>query len=201
MKHPRCGLRCAAIVIAIAALCRPAAGAAEPSSPRRLSVEARGTYHILDAGFFGLSDAPGVAAAFRCEIVPDISVENAFGFFATEGAGVSVNGFDYAFSVVALLPFFAPYRPVARAGVGFLSVDPVTVTPTSTFRPAQTAFYLVGGVGVSRSITDRVHLEAGASFWVTPYRYRVYAFDRREVLLTEERFAHLGLSLGAVYSF
>lgn len=201
MKRPRCGLRCAAIVIAVAALCRPAAGGAESSSSRRLSLEARGTYYILDTGFFGLSNAPGVEAAFRCEIVPALYVENALGFFATEGAGVSVNGFDYAFSVVALFPFLVPYRPVARAGVGFLTVDPVTVTPTGTFRPAQTTFYFVGGVGISRSITDRVHLEANASFWVTPYRYRVYAFDRREVLLTEERFAHLGLSLGAVYSF
>lgn len=193
-------LSCVVLVVAAAA-CRPGAGAAGESCPPRFGCAARGTYFVLDSGFFGLSNGSGAEAALRCELARNLHFESSLGFFGTEGAGVPVDGFDCALSLVALLPVLLPYRPVARAGVGWLTVDPVTVTPTSTFRPSQTAFYLVGGVGVSRAVVGRVHLEAAASFWITPYRYRVYAFDRQEVLVAEERFTHVGISLGAVYSF
>ncbi len=96
---------------------------------------------------------------------------------------------------------FIPYRPVARFGVGFLSVNPVTVTPIESFRPAQTTFYLCGGAGVTRSFLENFFVEAEASVWVAPYRYRVYEFNRYDVTVSEEWFTHLGLSLGAVYTF
>ncbi len=201
MKRSMCRLRCAAVLLAAAALCLPDPGAAESPLSRRIGFEARGTYYVLDTGFFGLSNGLGAEAALRYELAPDIYFENAVGFFDTEGSGVSVGGFDYALSLVALFPVLIPYRPVARLGVGFLSVNPVTVTPTESFRPTQTTFYFLCGAGVSRSILDGILLEASANFWITPYQYRIYRFNRLDVDSSVERFTHLSISVAVAYTF
>ena len=169
--------------------------------PRRIGVSAACTYYVLDEDFFDLGDAVGVGAAFRYELSGDIYFENSLGFFGTEGSLVDVTGLDARFNLVALFPVLIPYRPIARCGVGFMSVNPITVTPTESFRPAQTTFYLCGGAGLTRSLYENVLVQMEATFWVTPYRYRVYRFNRLDVTVSEERFAHVGLSLGAVYTF
>ena len=169
--------------------------------PRRISAAAAVSYYILDGDFFGLGNAVGAKAALRYELANDIYFENSIGFFDTEGSGVDVAGFDYRLGLAAVFPVLIPYRPVARCGIGFLSVNPVTVTPTESFRPTQTTFYLCAGVGATRSLFERFLLEAEASFWITPYRYRIYRFNRIDVTTIEERFMHLSLSLGAVYTF
>jgi hypothetical protein len=176
-------------------------GRAHTETPRRINVSLESQYYIFDSDYFGLGNAFGVDAALRYEIGSDIYFENGLGIFQTEGNNVSVNGVDYHLNFVALFPVLIPYRPVARFGIGFLSVNPVTVTPTETFRPTQTTFYFLGGAGVTRMILDRVLIEANANFWVTPYRYRVYRFNRFDVTTNAERFLHVSISFGFVYTF
>jgi hypothetical protein len=184
-------------ILASCALC----GAARAELPRRINVTLGSEYYVLDSEFFGLSNAYGMGGALRYELASDIYFENGIGALRTDGDGVSVGGFDYHLSLLALFPVLIPYRPIARLGIGFLSVNPVTVTPTSTFRPAQTTFYFIGGAGISRSVHDRLSVEACANFWITPYEYRIYRFNRLDVDTSTERFTHLSISLGVAYAF
>jgi hypothetical protein len=190
--------------IAVAAMVAAAvhlATGVRAETPRRIAVAARFTYYIFDGEFFGLGGAVGAGAALRYELMRDIHFENSLGILDTKGSGVDVGGLDYRLNVVAVFPVLIPYRPVARCGIGLISVDPVTVTPTKSFRPSQTTFYLTGGVGATRSLVENFLVEAEASFWITPYRYRIYEFNRFDVAVREERFMHVGISLGAVYTF
>jgi len=107
----------------------------------------------------------------------------------------------YGLGLTAILPYLIPYRPIIRAGIGFISANPVTVTPTESFRPTQTTFYFRAGAGVSRSIMENVQFEFLSDLWVTPYRYRIYIFDRKEVDTSDAMFVHLILSLGVSYIF
>jgi hypothetical protein len=176
-------------------------GPAHAETDRRINLAFETQYYIFDSDYFGLANALGADAALRYEIGSDIYFENGIGLFRTKGEGVSVDGLDYRIDVVALFPVLIPYRPVARFGIGFLSVNPVTVTPTETFRPTQTTFYFLGGAGVTRLIFDRVLVEANTNFWITPYRYRIYRFNRYEVTTSTERFMHISVALGLVYTF
>lgn len=191
---------CRAVACA-AALSVLACSGANAELPRRISAALQTHYFVLDSEFFGLSNGFGLDAALRYELASDIYFENGIGFLGTKGAGVDVDGFDYHLNLVALFPVLIPYRPVARLGVGFISVNPVTVTPTESFRPAQTTFYFLGGAGVTRSVFDRVLLEASANFWITPYEYTIYRFNRSDVETEMRRFTHLSISLGVLYSF
>jgi hypothetical protein len=195
IHRARLGAACAAIVVL--GFCTAARGAQE----RRIAATLEPTSYVFDSQFFGLSSGFGVDAALRCEIGSDIYFENTLGLFKTKGDGVTVDGVDYRLNMLAIFPVLVPYRPVARLGVGFLSVNPVTVTPTSTFRPTQTTFYILGGAGVTRAILDRVMLDASAEFWITPYQYRIYRFNRSDVDTELERFTHVSISLGITYTF
>jgi hypothetical protein len=189
------------VTVAVAAAALVLSGASRAELPRRIAVSVEPRYYMLDSEFFGLSDAFGVNAALRYELANDIYFENGIGFFSTEGGGVDVTGLDWQLNFLALFPVLIPYRPVARLGIGVMSVNPVTVTPTDTFRPTQTTFYFLGGAGVTRSILDNVLLEASAAFWVTPYEYRIYSFNRLDVTTTDVRFTHLSIAIGLVYTF
>jgi len=195
IRRARFGAACAAIVLL--GLC----GAARAAQERRIAATLEPTSYVFDSQFFGLSSGFGVDAALRCELGSDIYFENTLGLFKTKGSGVTVDGLDYRLNLLAIFPVLIPYRPVARFGVGFLSVNPVTVTPTTTFRPAQTTFYILGGAGVTRAIFDRVLIDAGAEFWITPYEYRIYRFNRLDVETQLERFTHLSISVGITYTF
>lgn len=187
--------------VAVAAVLAGAVGGARAELPRRIAVALEPSYYVFDSSFFGLDNGLGVEAALRYEVAYDIYFENAIGGFSTEGDGVPVSGIDYRLGALALFPVLIPYRPAARLGIGFLSANPLTVTPTDSFRPTQTTFYLVGGAGITKSLFEHVLLEAGASFWITPYRYRIYRFNRSNVEMSEQRFIHLGISLGVSYTF
>ncbi|MGD1049184.1 MAG: hypothetical protein ABR899_10600 [Candidatus Krumholzibacteriaceae bacterium] len=195
IRRARLGAACAAIVL----VAFGAAGRADQE--RRIAATLQPTCYIFDSQFFGLSSGFGVDAALRCELGSDIYFENTLGLFKTKGSGLTVDGVDYRLNLLAIFPVLLPYRPVARLGVGFLSVNPVTVTPTSTFRPTQTTFYILGGAGVTRAIFPRVLIDAGAEFWITPYEYRIYRFDRLEVDTQLERFTHISISVGITYAF
>ncbi|MDD4857163.1 MAG: hypothetical protein PHD74_03555 [Candidatus Krumholzibacteria bacterium] len=203
MRKPlRDTVRRASLAVACAALAALAfCGASRAETPRRISVSINPACYIFDSRFFDVDDAFGGDVALRYEIARYIHFESAIGSFRGRGGGVDVDGFDYRLNLVGVIPVLVPYRPIARLGVGFISVDPITVTPTETFRPTQTAFYFLFGAGITRSMGDRVLVELGANLWLTPYRYRIYRFDRQDVEATPERFEHLAISVGAAYTF
>jgi hypothetical protein len=188
------------IVVALAAALFTSVGA-RAELPRRISASLQPSYYIFDSGYFNLENGFGVDAAFRYELGSDIYFENSIGLLSTKGSGVSVSGLDYRLNLLAIFPVLIPYRPIARLGIGFLSTNPVTVTPTETFRPTQTTFYFIGGAGITKSLFDQFLLEAGANFWITPYEYRIYRFDRSHVEIDAKRFMHLEISLGLSYTF
>ena len=169
--------------------------------PRRISASLQPSYYIFDSSYFNLKNGFGADASIRYELGWDIYFENSIGAFSTEGSGVSVSGLDYRLNLLAIFPVLIPYRPIARFGIGFISANPITVTPTTTFRPTQTTFYIIGGAGITKSLLDKFLLEAGANFWITPYEYRIYRFNRLSVDVDEQRFIHVGISLGVSYTF
>jgi len=169
--------------------------------PRRIGLTCNAEYFVLDRDFFDMDNAPGIGFSFRYELDYNIYFENSLGFFISNSDTCSISGLYFGPSVTAILPYFIPYRPIVRAGVGFISVNPITVTPTSTFRPTQTAFYIRAGAGVSRSIRESIQFELMADVWFTPYAYRIYKFNRRYVTTEDKYFSHLVISLGISYFF
>lgn len=198
-RHITFGLAKLLVVAVMSILFAPMTARAE--EPRRISVSLEPSLYIFDSNYFGLGNGFGADASLRYEISSDIFFENSLGLFKTEGSGVTVDGLDERLDVMAIFPVLIPYRPIARLGIGFLSANPITVTPTESFRPTQTTFYFIGGAGFTKSVFERFLLEAGASFWVTPYRYRIYRFDRTSVSTEAERFIHVEIQLGVSYTF
>jgi len=189
--------------LALAALGAFAVRGACAETPRRISASIESHYYVFDSEFFDLESAFGVGAALRYEIASDFYFENGIGLFGANGGGVAVDGLDYRLNLFAISPFLLPVscRPVARLGIGFLSVNPVTATPTDTYRPTQTTFYIFGGAGVTRTFLRNTLVEASANVWITPYEYRIYRFNRLDVDTDVERFTHLSISLAATYLF
>jgi hypothetical protein len=174
---------------------------ARGETSRRMNIGLNFNYYLLDEDYFGMESAAGALFAFRYEIAYNIYFENSLGSFASDADGVNIDGMNYQFGASAILPYLIPYRPVIRLGVGFLSVNPITVTPTESFRPGQTAFYFIGGAGMSRSIRENIIVEATANIYYTPYDYRIYEFDRSDVNTKDVRFTHYVFNLGMSYSF
>jgi hypothetical protein len=168
---------------------------------RRIGIGIFPGFFILDGDYFGLENAPGVDIRFRYELEANIYFENRIGYLLTEGDGRSVGGFNYQMGLTAILPYLIPYRPIASFGIGFLSVDPITVTPTETFRPSQTTFYFVFGAGVTRTVRENITLEAMGNLWLAPYRYRIYRFNRSDVEMEKARFTHMSVHFGVSYIF
>lgn len=193
----RASLNLACTALAALALC----GACSAEAQRRISVSLAPACYVFDSKFFDVGHAFGGEVALRYEIAGDIHLESGLGAFRGNAGGVNVDGLDYRLNLIAIIPVLIPYRPIARMGIGFISVDPITVTPTETFRPTQTAFYFICGAGATRSISDKVLVEAGANLWITPYKYRIYRFDRQDVEASPARFAHIAISIGATYIF
>lgn len=194
---------CRRSVLALAVLVALFARGALAETPRRICASVESRYYAFDSGFFDLGNGFGAGAALRYEIVRDFYFENGIGAFGADGSGVSVGGLDYRLNLFAIVPFFmpVPYRPVARLGVGFLSVNPITATPTDTYRPTQTTFYLFGGAGMTRTFMKNMLVEGSANLWITPYKYRIYRFNRLNVNTDIERFTHFSISLAATYIF
>jgi hypothetical protein len=174
---------------------------ARAETPRRINATFSPVYYILDPGYFNMDSAPGIKFSVRYEIKMDIYIENAVGAFMSKSDDVSVNSFNYQFGLLANIPYFFPYRPSGRLGFGFMTADPITVTPQHTFRPSQTTFYFVIGLGMSYPVQNNIFVEAGVDVWLTPYRYIIYKFNRQDVETAEEQFTHVGLAIGASYVF
>jgi hypothetical protein len=191
------------LALALAALGAFAVRGASAETPRQICASLESHYYVFDSHFFDLANAFGAGAALRYEIASDFYFENGIGVFSADGGGVSVDGFDYRLNLFAIFPLLipVPYRPVARLGVGFISIDPLTATPTETYRPTQTAFYLFGGAGITRTFWKEMLVEASANLWITPYKYRIYRFNRIDVDTDVERFTHISISLALTYTF
>lgn len=200
MRHRGFVIGLSKLVVALSVMLA-ATTVARTEEPRRILVSLQPSVYLFDSAYFGLDPGFGVNASLRYEIVSNIFFENSIGLFRTKANGVTVDGLGERLDVMALFPVLVSYRPVARLGLGFLSTNPVTVTPTETFRPTQTAFYIIGGAGLARPVFKRFLAEADASFWVTPYKYRIYRFDRLNVSTETERFMHLQLEFAVSYTF
>ncbi len=189
--------------LALAALGAVAPPGALLGTPRQICASLESHYYVFDSKFFDLESAFGAGAALRYELASDFYFENGIGLFGADANGVAVDGLDYRLNLFAIFPLLipVPYRPVARLGVGFLSINPLTATPTDTYRPTQTALYLFGGAGITRTFLKNMLVEASANVWITPYKYRIYRFNRLDVDTDTERFTHLSISLAATYLF
>ena len=175
--------------------------AARGEMQRRINVGIDFNYYLLDGEFFGMDDGIGGGLALRYEISNDVYLENVFGRFTANDGIVDIDGLNYHVDLLAVFPVLIPYRPILRAGIGFLAVNPITVTPTETYRPGQTAFYLIGGGGLTRTIRENIIVEASADLYMTPYEYTIYEFDRSSVSTEDVRFTHLVFNIGVNYAF
>jgi hypothetical protein len=168
---------------------------------RRMSVGLDFNYYMLDGDYFGMDNGFGAGFAFRYEIANNVYIENIIGRFTSNDGVVDIDGLNYHLDLLAIFPVLIPYRPLLRLGAGFLSVNPITTTPIQTYRPAQTAFYLICGSGFTRSIRENIFIEASVDFYLMPYDYTIYEFDRSAVSTQDTRFTHLLFNLGAAYAF
>jgi hypothetical protein len=174
---------------------------AQGEMQRRINIGMNFNYYALDSDFFGLDNGVGAVFVFRYEIANNIYFENGLGTFSSDAAGVDIDGTNYHLDVLALLPYLIPYRPMLRAGMGFISVNPITATPTDTYRPAQTTFYLLAGTGLTRTLRENILVEASIDLYFTPYDYRIYEFDRSSVSTRDARFLHFIYNIGISYAF
>jgi hypothetical protein len=177
------------------------ASTANGEMQRRINIGLSFNYYLLDGDYFGMDDGFGAEFAFRYEIANNVYIENMIGRFTSNDGVVDIDGLNYHLDLLTIFPVLIPYRPFMRVGAGFLTVNPITVTPTETYRPAQTAFYLIGGGGFIRSFRENIFVEASTDCYLTPYEYTIYEFDRSSVSTRDTYFFHLVFSLGVSYSF
>ncbi|MBN2185281.1 MAG: hypothetical protein JW746_08140 [Candidatus Krumholzibacteriota bacterium] len=168
---------------------------------RRINTALLGSFTILDADYFGLDYAAGVDLAFRYEFYYNLFLESRLGSFACSSNGGNIHGFSSQIGIVAYSSHFLPFQPGLRAGLGLLSANPVTVTPTDTFKPSQTTFYFIIGCSLGRFVWKAMTVEMGADILFAPYEYTKYTFNRQSVFTEDVQFTHYTFTLGASYSF
>ncbi|MBN2071969.1 MAG: hypothetical protein JW814_10970 [Candidatus Krumholzibacteriota bacterium] len=168
---------------------------------RRINIALLGSFSALDADYFGLDQAAGIDAAFRYEIYTNLYLESRLGSYACSGNGENIHGFNSQIGLIAFSSHFLPFRPGVRAAFALQSANPITVTPTDTFKPSQTTFYLVTGLNLGRYVWKKMLVEAGIDVLYAPYEYTIYRFDRQSVSAQNSQFVHYTFSLGASYSF
>lgn len=158
-------------------------------------------FYMFDDDYFGIGNGVGADLVLRYEIKQNVFIENRLGGYGADQDGNSITGLNAQLGVSAFLPVWIPWRPSARFAFALLTANPVISDPVEEFRPSQTVFYLVAGLGITRSITADFQLEAGADILFTPYSYRIYEFYRQYVEVTEASFTHLAFFIGASYTF
>ncbi len=188
-----------AVIIGIILLA--AISGAEAQEMRRLNVGLVPVFYAFDEDYFGIGNGVGADLLLRYEIRQSIFIENRLGGYAADQDGNSITGFNGQVGVTAFLPVWIPWRPSARFALALMTANPVISDPVEEFRPSQTVFYCVAGIGITRAISASFQLEAGADLLFTPYSYRIYEFYRQYVEVTEARFTHLAFFIGASYTF
>jgi hypothetical protein len=168
---------------------------------RRISTGALPVYYLFDDGYFGIESGLGVDALLRFEISRNVFIENRLGGYTAEQDGTDIAGLNGQLGVTAIFPVWIPYRPSARFALALLTVNPSISEPVKEFRPSQTVFYMVFGLGMTRVLKGMFQIEAGADVMFTPYEYRIYEFYRQYYEAREAGFLHLSFYLGASYTF
>lgn len=168
---------------------------------RRLNAGLLPVYYIFDSDYFGIGNGGGADIVLRYEIRQNIFFENRLGGYAAKQDDYNITGFNGQLGVMAFLPYWIPYRPSARLALALMTANPVISEPVEEFRPSQTVFYLVAGVGITRSINADFQIETGVDLLFTPYSYRIYEFYRQYVEVQEASFTHFAFYLGASYTF
>lgn len=168
---------------------------------RRLNAALLPAFYVFDSDYFGIGNGGGMDVVLRYEIRDNVFLENRLGGYAASQDGHSITGFNGQLGVTAFLPYWIPWRPSARAALALMTADPVISDPVQEFRPSQTVFYALIGLGITRSITAAFQIEAGVDLMFTPYSYRIYEFYRQYVEVHDARFTHAAFSLGASYTF
>ncbi|MCU0639211.1 MAG: hypothetical protein MUF59_05005 [Candidatus Krumholzibacteria bacterium] len=187
------------LILAVFAALAPSEGRAQSS--RRMSGGLLVSHIALDSEYFGMNGATGTDIFIRYEVLGNIHAETRIGAFSSDDDGHSVGMFKGQLGLAFVSTSFLPYRLFGRAALGLLSSNPVTVTPTDTFRPSQTTFNIVVGIGADRFLWKSLAAEAGLDVMFTPYKYNVYTFDRQSVSTDPSQFTHFVISLGASWSF
>jgi hypothetical protein len=173
----------------------------EAAGVRRLNAGLIPAFYLFDSDYFGIGNGGGMDLVLRYEIRDNIFIENRLGGYAASQDGHSITGFNGQLGATVFLPYWIPWRPTARAGLALMTANPVVSEPVQEFRPSQTVFYTLIGLGITRSITADLHIEAGVDLLFTPYSYRVYEFYRQYVEVSDKRFTHAAVSLGISYIF
>ena len=168
---------------------------------RRLNIGLLPVFYTFDNDYFGIRNGAGADIVLRYEIKQYVFIENRLGGYAAKQGEHNIMGFNGQVGVTAFLPVWIPWRPLARFAFALMTVNPVISDPVPGFRPSQTVFYCVAGIGITRSISADFQLEAGADILFTPYSYRVYQFYRQYVEVNAVRFNHLAFFIGASYTF
>ncbi len=186
------------LIVVILASIPSGAGAQEM---RRLNAGLLPVFYLFDNDYFGIGNGVGTDIVLRYEIRQNVFFENRLGGYAARQDNTNITGFNGQLGVMAFLPYWIPYRPTFRLALALMTADPVISEPVREFRPSQTVFYIVAGVGITRSINADFQIEAGADILFSPYNYRVYDFYRQYVEVRETRFTHLAFFIGASYTF
>ncbi len=169
------------------------------NTERPIAVGLIPNYNFLDSEFFHLKDSAGMGILLKFGITRNLFFENRIGGFECENNVSPVTGMFSQLGLTYRFPSAFPTFPIARLGAGFISVDPATVTPTYSYRPTQTTFYIIGGIGIVQPVGNKVLIELCTDVWFTPYKYRIYIFDRDKVETSRHQFTHLTISLGIIY--
>ncbi len=187
------------VMIAIILVSAPSGAGAQEM--RRLNAGLLPVFYLFDSDYFGIGNGGGADIVMRYEIRQNVFFENRLGIYAASQDGHNITGFNGQVGVMAFLPMWIPFRPSARLALALMTANPVVAEPVEAFRPSQTVFYLVTGVGITRSIGADFQIESGIDLLFTPYSYRVYKFYRQYVEVRDTRFTHLAFFIGASYTF
>ena len=174
---------------------------ADAQEMRRLNAGVLPVFYYFDDDYFGIGNGGGADIVLRYEIRQNFFFENRLGGYAASQNGNNITGFNGQLGATAFLPVWIPWRPSARFAFALMTANPVISDPVQEFRPSQTVFYCVAGIGITRAISADFQIEAGADILFTPYSYRVYEFYRQYVEVHEARFTHLAFFIGASYTF
>lgn len=177
------------------------ASGAPAQEMRRLSVGLLPVFYVFDNDYFGIGNGGGTDIVLRYEIRQNVFFENRIGGYASKQGDTNITGFNGQVGVTAFFPVWIPWRPSARFALALMTSNPVVSEPVQEFRPSQTVFYFVAGIGITRAIKAYFQIEAGADILFTPYKYRVYEFHRQYVEVHDMSFAHLAFYIGASYTF
>lgn len=188
-------------VLMIAVILASIPSGAGTQEMRRLNAGLLPVYYLFDDDYFGIGNGGGADLVLRYEIRQNVFFENRLGGYAASQGNNNITGINGQVGVMAFLPYWIPYRPSARLALALMTANPVISDPVEEFRPSQTVFYFVAGVGITRSISADFQIEAGADVLFTPYSYRVYKFYRQYVEAKETRFTHFAFFIGASYTF